>query len=235
MKWLRPILLTLSVAACALTGLPAAAGNLADYGEAQVINHAFRSGTWTKPSTIALALIRATRGTWAASTAYAANDTAIPTAANGRLYRQTVSTCTSGGSQPTWPTTAGGIVADGTCSWTEQTVQLAACTFTEVANANGYARASGASTTNPNDSNWTAPSAGEGAGTGATSNINVIAYGAPTGGNWGLIFGVAVTDSATYGAGNCYVTFALTTPKNVNNGDAAPSFQPGSIIIQIDD
>lgn len=56
---------------------------------------------------------------WAASTAYVVGAQVIPLAArNGRLYRCTVSG-TSGGSPPTWPTTAGASVTDGTCTWQE--------------------------------------------------------------------------------------------------------------------
>ncbi|WP_290890626.1 hypothetical protein [Arenimonas sp.] len=201
---------------------------MTDYGEAQVIQHTFRTGAITKPSVMAVALIRATRGTWTASTAYASNDTAIPTSWAQRYYRQTVASCTSGGSEPTWPTTAGGTVADGTCSWTEQTVQLEAGTFTEVANSGGYARA----TLNPLDANWTAPSAGAGAGTGQTGNASAINY-TPSA-NWtGTVVGFVLIDNATIGSGNAWFYAMLTLPKVVNNGDAV-SFGIGALTVQVD-
>lgn len=205
------------------------AGGASDSKEASIITHDFRTGSWTKPTTIAIALIRATRGTWVASTAYVNNETAIPVTPNGRIYRQTVASCTSGGSEPTWPTTAAGTVADGTCSWAEQTVQLEACNFTEVANANGYARV----TNNPADANWSAPTAGAGTGTGETSNVGVLTLGPPTGAGWGLVWGFVTMDSATYGAGACGWYAALTTPKTVNGGDTV-SFAAGALKVQVD-
>ena len=68
---------------------------------------------------------------------------------------------------------------------------------------------------------------------GQTSNSVAITYGTPSA-NWGLIWGCMVLDSATYGAGNPLFYFALTTPKTVNNGDAAPSFAIGALTNQID-
>jgi hypothetical protein len=208
---------------------PALATGASDTSESNILTHNFRTGSWTKPTVIAVALIRATRGTWAASTAYASNDTAIPTTANGRIYRQTVASCTSAASEPTWPTTAGGTVSDNTCSWTEQTVQLEACNFTEVANAGAYARP----TANPLDANWAAPSAGAGTGTGETSNSVAINYATPSA-NWaGTVWGFYLMDSATYGAGNCMWYGALTTPKVINSGDTV-SFAVGALKVQVD-
>jgi hypothetical protein len=220
------LLFTLALTA---TAAVAQQRGMTDYGETQVAQHIFRTGTITKPGTLAVALIRATRGTWAATTAYAANDTAIPSTWAQRYYRQTVATCTSGASEPTWPTTAGGTVADGTCSWTEQTIQLEAGTFTEVANAGAYARA----TLNPGDANWAALTAGAGTGTGQTSNAVAITYTTPSA-NWaGTVVGFMVMDSATYGAGNPWFYAMLTLPQVVNQSNAV-SFPIGSLTVQID-
>jgi hypothetical protein len=55
---------------------------------------------------------------WAASTAYALADRRAPLTRNGHVYQ--VSTAgTSGSSEPTWPTSAGATVVDGTVTWTE--------------------------------------------------------------------------------------------------------------------
>jgi len=208
---------------------------LCDYLEAEIIKHLCRTGSWTKPTTLAIALIRATRGSWAAATVYAVNDTVLPTTPNGRIYRATAisGTGTSAASEPTWPTTAAGTVVDNAganqITWTEQTVQLEGGVFTEVANAGAYARVSN----NPLDANWAAPSAGSGSGTAQTSNSGALTYAAPTA-NWGLVFGMIALDSATYGAGNPQWYQALTNPKNVNNGDAAPSFPASTLTFQID-
>ncbi len=53
---------------------------------------------------------------WAATTAKLVNDVVRPTAHNGYRYRCTVAG-TTGGSQPTWPTTIGNTVVDGTVTW----------------------------------------------------------------------------------------------------------------------
>ena len=54
---------------------------------------------------------------WAATTAYSLADRAVPTVKNGFFYEVTTAG-TSGGTEPTWPTTIGGTVADGTVTWT---------------------------------------------------------------------------------------------------------------------
>ena len=66
---------------------------------------------------------------------------------------------------------------------------------------------------------------------GTTSNNGAITFPSPTA-NWGTITGVRFWDASS--GGNAWIYGALTTPKTVNNGDAAPSFAAGSITIQID-
>ena len=65
---------------------------------------------------------------WAATTAYNSStpslvrQLAAPAVNSERVFRETVSTCTSGSTEPTWILTNGGVTAsDGTCSWTEAT------------------------------------------------------------------------------------------------------------------
>ena len=58
--------------------------------------------------------------TWAATTAYGGDTTAHyvrPTTGNTYIYRASVAG-TSAGSEPTWPTTVGQTVTDGTVTWT---------------------------------------------------------------------------------------------------------------------
>jgi hypothetical protein len=96
-------------------------------------------------------------------------------------------------------------------------------TGAEVANAGGYARVTRA----PLDANWTAASATDG----NTDNAAAITFPAPVGANWGVVTHFAIWDSLTYGAGNLICYGALTTPKTINDGDAAPSFAIGALDI----
>lgn len=73
----------------------------------------------------------------------------------------------------------------------------------------------------PSDATWAAPVSGDG----HTENVGVVQFAAPTAA-WGNIVGTALMDAAA--AGNEIVYGALTTPKTVNNGDAAPSFAAGA-------
>jgi hypothetical protein len=66
--------------------------------------------------------------------------------------------------------------------------------------------------------------------TGTTSNNNAITFAAPTA-NWGTIVGFCVFDASS--GGNLLLYAPLTTPKTVNNGDAAPSFAAGALTFTI--
>jgi hypothetical protein len=61
---------------------------------------------------------------------------------------------------------------------------------------------------------------------GASSNNGAVTFPAPTA-NWGSITHFGIWDAAS--GGNLLVHAALTTPKTVNNGDAAPSFAAGAL------
>ena len=95
-------------------------------------------------------------------------------------------------------------------------------TYTEVANANNYARYVNAS----GDSVWDAMSA-----PGSGANTVEFAFGQATG-DWGTVSGVVITDSATHSAGNVLLHGALTSPRNVQNGDTF-KFSVGSLGISI--
>lgn len=66
---------------------------------------------------------------------------------------------------------------------------------------------------------------------GTTSNNGAITFPAPTA-DWGSVTHFGIYDAAS--AGNLLVWGALTTPKTVNNGDAAPSFAAAALTVQID-
>jgi hypothetical protein len=54
---------------------------------------------------------------WAVNTAYLADDIRVPTTANGYHYRVTVAGTSHAATEPTWPTTIGTTVTDGTVTW----------------------------------------------------------------------------------------------------------------------
>jgi hypothetical protein len=66
---------------------------------------------------------------------------------------------------------------------------------------------------------------------GTTSNNAAVTFPAPSA-NWGSVTEFCVFDAVT--SGNMLFRAALTTPKTINNGDAAPSFGIGALTFQID-
>lgn len=60
---------------------------------------------------------------WAATTIYTVSSSRTPVASNGHAYIVTVAG-TSGGAEPTWPTTTGATVVDGSVTWQEAGLYL---------------------------------------------------------------------------------------------------------------
>lgn len=89
----------------------------------------------------------------------------------------------------------------------------------EIANAGGYAR----QTLNPSSDSWLDP-----VGTNGTCYNHTEILFPTASADWGWVSGVAILDSATYGAGNLLIWGALTTPKLIGNGDAF-RFASGSL------
>lgn len=87
-------------------------------------------------------------------------------------------------------------------------------------------------------SNWagtqgagtTTASSNSSGSSGTTSNNNALTYPAPTA-NWGSVTTFCIFDSST--GGNLLYYAALTTPKTINSGDAAPSFAAGALTITL--
>jgi hypothetical protein len=100
---------------------------------------------------------------------------------------------------------------------------------TEVAGG-GYARVN----LPPTDANWTATQGGTtgvSSGTGgATSNAVVVTFPVPTS-DWGTATHFALFDAAA--AGNPLVWGALTAPRDILNGDPAPRFPVGALVITV--
>jgi len=100
---------------------------------------------------------------------------------------------------------------------------------TEVAGG-GYARVN----LPPLDTNWTATQGGttgasSGSG-GATSNAVVVTFPVPTS-DWGTVTHFALFDAAT--GGNPLVWGALSTAREVLNGDPSPRFPAGALVITV--
>lgn len=95
----------------------------------------------------------------------------------------------------------------------------------------GYARVA----LNPGNANWKGThgtTSGASSGTGGTiSNASAITFGSPIA-NWTSVTHFKLSDAST--AGNDLFCAALTTPKTVNNGDAAPSFAIDALTVQVD-
>jgi hypothetical protein len=125
--------------------------NMSDFLEKQLASHIFGSGTYTKPTVLAVALC-----------------SGVPVDAN------------TGANIP------------------------------EIANAGAYARV----TFNPSATNWKDPVAIDG----IVNNLLAITF-TQANADWGWVSGVAICDSATFGAGNMLVWGQLTTPKLIGNGD----------------
>lgn len=66
---------------------------------------------------------------------------------------------------------------------------------------------------------------------GTTYNNGAITFPTPSA-SWGTINGVGIFDASS--SGNLLMYSALTTPKTVNNGDAAPQFQAYALSFQVD-
>ena len=64
-----------------------------------------------------------------------------------------------------------------------------------------------------------------------TSNNGTITFPAPTA-NWGVITHWGIYDASS--GGNLLFYGSLAQAKTVNNGDAAPSFAPGQLSLQLD-
>lgn len=66
---------------------------------------------------------------------------------------------------------------------------------------------------------------------GTTSNNTAITFPVPSA-NWGSCSHIGIFDAAS--GGNMWAHGALTTPRNVQNGDGAPSFAIAAMSFQID-
>lgn len=206
---------------------------LTNAGWNKILDAAFRAQTLGAPATLYAALCKI-RGKWTASTAVTTTSYVVPNTANGRLYKCTTAG-TTGSSEPTWPIVAGGTVVDGTVTWTEQTVAMAAGTFPTEISGGSYARVAITASLG----NWAGT---QGAGSilasngssAITSNNNAITWPTPTA-DWtpaspadGAAAGVVVLYDAST-AGVAWVYGVMANIQVILNGNAAPSAAPAAI------
>ena len=214
------------------------------------------SVTWTAvsgmpvPLFLYAALFSINKGLRQNSTAYSSGDVISLTANGGaggdtrqHLYRCSTAGTTAG-SQSGYLGVPGEAITDGSAVFTEISpvfdsntgfpaglAEVSGGSYTRVKiNAGTYAALTDWAGTQSAGS--TTSSTGSG---GTTSNNNTITFPAPTA-NWAS-GSAAVGASALYDqptGGNLYVWAPLTTPKSVNNGDAAPSFASAAWSIQTD-
>lgn len=76
----------------------------------------------------------------------------------------------------------------------------------------------------PDDANWSAPDSTGG----VTKNLVALTFPAPTA-DWGTVTHFAIWSAAT--GGNMYESGALDAPVTINNGDGAPVFDIGTLVI----
>lgn len=199
--------------------------------------------TWTAvsvvpvPSAQYVALLTNTKGSRANSTAYALNDTLSVVANDGKihLYKCTTAGTTAASQSTLYPGAANEVITDGTAVMTEQNAGLDANTALVEATGSGYARVNLAAAL----ANWagtqSAGSTTSSSGTGGvTSNNSSIAFSTP-GASWqpasGQIWGFAVFDQPT--GGNLLGWGPLTAVQTVSNGQGAPSFAAGALVLTL--
>lgn len=198
------------------------------------------------PLSLYVALFTISNGLRGNTTAYVVGNVISLTANGGsggdtkqHLYRCTTSGTTAG-AQAGYAGVPGEVVTDGTAVFTEMSPVLQAGSgfptgFAEVSGGS-YARVNLA----PSLANWagtqSAGSTTYSTGVNATtSNNSPITFPAPTAA-WATgtaaVGGVGLYTTLT--GGNPLALAALTVPKTVNNGDAAPSYATGALVFQID-
>jgi hypothetical protein len=199
--------------------------------------------TWTAvsgvpvPVTTYFGLLKCTKGARANSTAYSLNDTIAVLANDSKfhLYKCTTAGTTAASQSTLYPGAAGEAITDGTAVFTEQNAALDANSGINEVTGGSYGRASVAATL----ANWAgtqssgSTSASTGSG-GQSSNNGTIAFPTPTA-DWvsgtEKIWGWAEFDSLT--GGNLLNWGPMTTLQSVLNGQAAPTYAAGSLIVTV--
>jgi hypothetical protein len=200
---------------------------LTTYSHDLILNAWGQHGSYGGPATHYVGLLGAT--TWLTGHAYSLGAYVIPTTfgsitgQTGKIFKCTTAG-TSAGSQPTWPTTAGGTVTDGgTLVWTEVSLLFQAGTFTGAeVTGTSYARVAvtGNSTNFPNASS---------AQPAVIQNGTAITFPSP-GSDWGLAVGWFTSDAAS--DGNVSAWGALSSAPDCPSG-STPSFAASAFQLQL--
>lgn len=211
---------------------------LSDFASNKLVDALFRAQSLGAPATLWVGLILATKGssTNVRSAAVTTSDSVVPATPNGHIYKcTTAGTCASG--EPTWPTTYGGTVTDGTAVWTEQTIAMQAGTLVEVSTGS-YARQSITAGLTSMAGTQSAGSTVASTGTNATTSNNAaVTFPAATAHYGGasppaLVAGWALFDAST--SGNLWFIGSMTTPVEVVSS-ATASFAAGALVAKVDD
>lgn len=211
--------------------------SLTDYAQNKIVDAVYRGQPLNAPATRYYGLFTSSKGERANSTAYAVNDTVVVKIGSKYSFYKCTTAGTTGAALPTTPAYLGAIseaITDGSAVFTEQSAALDAAGFVEVIGA-GYARvAVAASLANFSGTQAPGTTVASTGTNGTTSNNAAITYPAPTA-QWhptgGAIVGMFASDAAT--GGNAWDWGLNGATKNVNAGDAAPSFGAAGLAFQL--
>jgi hypothetical protein len=203
---------------------------ITDFAQNKINDARWRAQAIGTPANYFFGLITCSKGERVNSTVYATNDTlVVKIGTKYSFYKCTTGGTTAASLPGTYLAAVGEVITDGTAVMTEQTVALDAGTYTEVSGGS-YARASVATSLANFAGTQSAGSTTASTGTGGTTSNNAaIAWPTPTA-QWhptgGAIVGVVAFDASS--AGNAWDWGMLAAPKNVNNGDPAPTLAIGT-------
>ncbi len=207
---------------------------LTDYARNKVQDAIHRGQALGAPATLYFALLKASKGARANSTAYALNAT-VAVLPNGatyyKLYKVTTAGTTAASQGTLYPGTANEVITDGTAVLTEQTSALNAGTAQVEPSTGGYARvALTASLTNVSGTQGAGTTAASSGTTGTVSNNVAITYPAITADYQGAsegIWGWCIYDAST--AGNAWEFGGLSVVQRVLNGQSPASFAAAAL------
>lgn len=198
--------------------------SLSNYLAPKLAGLEFNAAAFTPPATVYVALLLASNGPLARSTAYTAGQTVSYVAADGvnHLYKCTTAGTTAA-TAPTYPGAENEAITDGTAVLTEQTSGLQAGTAEVEPAVGGYARVGVAA----NTTNFTVSTA-------TVTNATAVTFPSPTA-TWDAapaeIWGFATYDAAT--AGNLLRFGPLAADQIVNTGNTV-SFAAGAMTFKVD-